>query len=363
MCGTSRFALLVSKFRGSLVGSLIGDCIGTLPEVEQVFGNGLTSSSVGVQRFFAISSSQTEDGSALPYSIRTRMLRCVGESLLQCREFDKQDLTHRLIHENAVNKAFPNWQTAGLMPSGNNQLTRQRHFNDSVASRTTPTAMFYYGNLDKALEAAKDSSELLHPSLDGGMAAILHCSAVHLALQFDPINPLNVDLFLDSLMEEIADIESDKKPIKRTVTVNNKGKPTLRQLEKVRELLKAQTNLHSAVPKLRSDDDPTQSNSIAAAIYTFLKTQQERDSSNASQNSLERVLTNALSVSNSGDALAALSCSLTGAYHGIEVVPVSMRKRCQGLHETVKLADRLALPFEAHPGLIEEKEISFVQRV
>ncbi|GAB6025443.1 ADP-ribose glycohydrolase ARH3 [Chamberlinius hualienensis] len=368
MCGTSRFALLVSKFRGSLVGSLIGDCIGTLPEIEQVLGSGISSSSVGVQRFFAIPAGQTDEGSALPYSIRTRMLRCAGESLMHCREFDKQDLTHRLIHENAVNKAFPNWkdslgQSAGLMPSGINQLARQKHFNDSVALRTTPIAMYYYGNLDKALEAAKDSGELLHPSLDNGMGAILHCSAVHLALQFDPMNLLNIDLFLDNLMEEIAAIETDKKSIKRTVSVNNKGKPTLRQLEKVRELLKAQNNIQAAIQKLKSDDNQPQSNSVAAAIYTFLKSQQERESSSTSQNSMERVLSNALSVSTSGDALAALSCSLAGAYHGIEVIPVSMRKRCQGLHETVKLGDRLALPFEAHPGLIEEKEISFVQRV
>lgn len=34
---SSRFALLVSKFRGCLVGSLVGDCMGALAEVQQLF--------------------------------------------------------------------------------------------------------------------------------------------------------------------------------------------------------------------------------------------------------------------------------------------------------------------------------------
>jgi len=369
MSGNSRFALLVSKFRGCLVGSLIGDCLGTLQEVEHVLtGNGSGMSPAVVQRLFTIPADKTDDGSAFPYSVRTRMLRCVGESLLQCREFDKQDLTQRLTHANAVNKTFPSFkndlaQMASLMPSGMNDAVRQRQFSDSVALRTIPSAMFYYGNLDKALEVAQDSSSLTQISLDGGFSATLLCLTIHSALQFDPMNSLHVDLFLDNLMEELANTKIEMPLNKKAGISINSNKTLLRKLEIIREMLRTQLTVENAIQKLKIDGDSAQSESVLAAIYTFLIAHQEQGKLNTSQNPLERVLAKALSVSKSGDALAALSCSIAGAYHGIEVIPVTMRKRCQGLHETVKLADRLALPFESHPGLLAAKEISFVQRV
>lgn len=363
----SRFALLVSKFRGCLVGSLVGDCLGALPEVEQTFvAASATAARPDSYQLLGQDCASTTEGGALPYSMHTRMLRCVAESLLQCREFDSVDLVQRFSHENAVRNRFSNIQSAknygeGRMTSPDNLSVRERYQMDTVALRTVPFAMFYYSDIATAVEAVKESIHIWQRPRDSGISALLHCLATHLALQFDPIRPLNVDLFLDRLMSAMAEVEAGMERSNRPgPVVVNKDKWSLKKLEAIREMLRLHYDVQKAAPKL--DDKTLESSSVPLAIYTFLQAQQQK--TEMPKNFIERVLRNAISVSQTGDALASLSCSLIGSFHGIEDVPIALRKRCQGLQETVSLANRLALQFESRPpGLVDVKEITFVQRV
>jgi len=356
----SRFALLVSKFRGCLVGSLVGDCLGSSPEVEQIF----RVTAVGARKNNG--ANLDDNDKTLPYSAHTRMLRCVGESLLHCSEFDKDDLAARLVHENTVNKRFPdlrnmtNFGQVGLTSTSN--VASAHYQADIVALRTTPFALFYFTDAGKAIEVAKESVNMYQHQVDKGMHAIMHCLATHFALHYDPIRPLNVELFLDRLMSAMAEVEASvERTFRQTPVIVNQQKLSLKKLESIREMLRLHYDVQKAVPKL-AEKSAEASSSVPAAIFTFLQNEQRRNEDKS--NPLEQVLQKALSVPQTSEVLASLSCGLTGAFHGIEAVPVSMRKQCQGLHETVKLADRLSLQFESRPpGLVEMKEISFVQRV
>ena len=58
-------------------------------------------------------------------------------------------------------------------------------------------------------------------------------------------------------------------------------------------------------------------------------------------NAFERTILYAISLDGDTDTIASMAGAIAGAYYGIEGVPESWRKACEGVDDAIKMADEL----------------------
>lgn len=312
----SRFALLVSKFRGCLVGALVGDCLGS----ARVLATNLH-----------ILDSANKEVRIAPSS-RIQGLCSVAEGLLVGGNNEP--------------------------PSGN--TSRENDLSSNTAAAVTPIALFHYGDIKSVVKMGKETG-LYRTKNDDVIseAAILHAVSVHQALKLDPIISLDTHKFVSQLSEVV----NDRRGAKPGNYLHNLGI--------IDELLHGEIAPADATMILEKESP--QDCTVLSAIFTFLYVEKATAKSRKSVDNgkdwspvmqVLREIRNITEPDGSKDygALATLTCALTGAHHGIEAVPESLRNRCQTLNETVKLADRLAFLFENQPGVFENMKITFAQQ-
>jgi len=80
---------LQSKFRGCLVGALVGDCLGAVYEGDQVV------SKTVLNRFFTGLKDSNKKGFKHPYTDDTAMTKSLALSLIDKNGFDARDCAQR----------------------------------------------------------------------------------------------------------------------------------------------------------------------------------------------------------------------------------------------------------------------------
>lgn len=98
--GSSRYpgimAALRSRFRGVLVGALVGDCLGAYWETQSWQGIHPIDD---VKRRFSeqIAQTQSKKAPVITYTDDTALTFAVADSLIQCGKFDADDMARRYV--------------------------------------------------------------------------------------------------------------------------------------------------------------------------------------------------------------------------------------------------------------------------
>ncbi|XP_054167127.1 ADP-ribosylhydrolase ARH3-like [Oppia nitens] len=350
---------LLSRFRGCLVGGLIGDCLGSPFE-----GDDPISRSV-LQNFM---DKQLKESSKLfqvfSYTDDTAMTKSMVESFVQMKSFDAKDMSKKFTMEyikepkrgyggnvvdvfsalNSINYEHP-------YEPARHQFNGTGSYGNGGAMRTSPAALFGYNLSDKELiSLAANCARITHSHRNGFNGAILQCLAIRLALDTETSQTdqsFDINLYLNRLIEKMNEIEVNGcESDSESDGLNTNGlsrTPYTDKLKKIKELFSDESKikgLSSERVAYLFGNDVSALNSVPSAIYCALRAQKPIDDIE-SDNPFVRTLYFALSLGGDTDTIASMACSIAGALYGHQLIPNVLQKRCEDIDLIVKYADNL----------------------
>ncbi len=295
--------MLKSKFVGCLIGSAVGDALGSSFE-------GFSSSKVDAERFHG---RWTDD---------THMMIGVAESLIANKGFDGNHMAQTFIknYEQEPWRGYASgpprvfrWIKSGVAW---NEAARRvfggaGSFGNGAAMRVAPVGLFYYDDLEKLRAVAYSQSQITHTHELGMEGAALQAYAVALAIKADSSRRLDPYDFLAEL---------------KNFTKNEVYKM---KLEKMRKLLADAADKKTVVRELGNGVESH--NSVPTAIYCFLR----------NWSIFEDAVLYAVSLGGDTDTIGAMTGAISGAYHGVEAIPEQWRNKLERKDYIERLAEKL----------------------
>ena len=172
---------LQEKFRGAMVGAVIGDCVGFPLEYWKTGYTGELSYQDVVKHFNKCSNLPGDlRNPPLDYTDDTAMSRQLAASMIYCRRIDHVDLARRFTEEYYADSKTRIRGYGGNVTSVFHALWDQESYSDPLgpaklqfngsgsygngaAMRVHPVSLYFYGKgLDELREAAKQSSLVTH---------------------------------------------------------------------------------------------------------------------------------------------------------------------------------------------------------
>ncbi|XP_015910924.2 ADP-ribosylhydrolase ARH3 [Parasteatoda tepidariorum] len=329
---------LAARFRGCLVGSLIGDCLGAPFEfIDPVSEKKLTN-------FFTdIFNGETDR--IYPYTDDTAMALSVTKSIIENKRVCPTDLAKRFVNEYFTDPLTPSRSYGAhvqrvfmVLKETNFEdvfLPAARQFNgdgsygNGAAMRIAPVALFVHDKDEDSIKnAVKLCSFITHTHPDGLNGALLLCFAIHLALKLDPSKELDPMKFISELEEKMKIIE--KKGNTRYCD----------SLKKIRKCLERQDDITPQEVATYLGNDEIALKSVPTAIYSFLRALKPLPNYE-STNPFVCTIYFAISVGFDTDTIATMAGAIAGAYYGEDMIPNIIKRRCDKIDEVEKLADDL----------------------
>ena len=293
-----------SKFVGCLVGSAVGDALGSSFE-------GLWNPEAKIERF---SGRWTDD---------THMMIGVAESLIANKGFDGSHMTQIFIknfelepwrgYASGPPRVF-RWIKSGVAwnEAAKRLFGGAGSYGNGAAMRVAPVGVLYHDDLEQLRSVAYGQSRITHVHELGMEGAAIQAYAVALAVNADPSSELDSYAFLGKLKD---------------FTHNEVYK---RKLEMARRLL-GETNKRRVARNLGNGVEAYNSVPTHACIYCFLR----------NQGSFEDSVLYAVSLGGDTDTIAAMAGAISGAYHGVEVVPERWKSNLERGDYIEELAEKL----------------------
>ncbi|XP_068125182.1 ADP-ribosylhydrolase ARH3 [Hyperolius riggenbachi] len=331
----------VSRFRGALLGALMGDCIGA------VFEGNEAVTVRWVKRI--LDDLDKEDKSrVLTYTDDTAMTRSMVQSLLENKDFSVTDLADRFTKEYYsdpdrgygagvihVFEKLRSGEYSNVLLPAKEQFNGKGSFGNGAAMRAVAIPLAF-PTIKDIIEYAKSSGELTHASSLGYNGAILQALAVHYALQGEH----SPDSFLQNLLGHMTVIEDDHKSINDAVELELGEFPYCKKLRKIKEFLeKGNVSQEDVVEHLGNGIAAFES--VPTAIYAFLRCLEPVEELPTEFNSLQRTLAYCFMLGGDTDTIATMAGAIAGAYHGDAQVPLTWKIRSEGYEDAEKWADEL----------------------
>ena len=299
---------LKSKFIGAMVGSAIGDAIGELA--------------------FRVSDRErltayVETVPELRYTDDTAMAIGLAESVTRETGINQEALGRTFarnflrepwrgyasgpptIFSMVQSQGIPYVEAARRLFGGSGSL------GNGAAMRIAPVGLFFSGSSD-LYEQACASAEVTHAHETGMDGAAVQAHAIAQAVNLDPGQPFPTDAFI----QELADIA-------RTPEIKAKMKI-------VQGAVKDEESPHIAANKIGRTVAVHES--MPFAIYAFLR----------HPTSFPDCLFCAILNGGDRDTLGAMACAISGAYLGIDAIPLPWRERLENREYIEKLALELS---------------------
>ncbi|XP_077337842.1 ADP-ribosylhydrolase ARH3 isoform X2 [Lithobates pipiens] len=329
------------RFRGALLGALMGDCIGAVFEGE---------SCVSTLFLKRVLESLDKDGKpkVLTYTDDTAMTRSMVQSLLENKEFDAKDLADRFTKEyfNDPDRGYGpgvihvfeklySGEYSNVFTPAKEQFNGKGSYGNGAAMRAVAIPLAF-PNIADVIKYAKTSGKLTHASSLGYNGAVLQALAVHYALQGEQSR----DSFLSRLLDHMGEIEADEKSKSDAVELELGEFPYCKRLEKIKEFLDKR-----CVP--REDVVDQLGNGVAAlesvptAIYSFLRCMDPVEDLPKEFNILQRTLGYCFLLGGDTDTIATMAGAIAGAYHGDVQVPYEWKLRSESYEDAEKWAEEL----------------------
>ena len=295
--------MLRSKFVGCLVGSAVGDALGSSLE-------GLRIPELKIEEGF--SGRWTDD---------THMMIGVAESLIEKEGFDGSHMAQTFIrnYEREPWRGYAygpprvfKWIRSGVAW---NEAARRLFggagsYGNGAAMRVAPVGILYNDDPERLRSVAYGQSQITHAHELGREGAALQAYAVALAVNVDRSSELETSAFLGELKDF------------------TRSEVYRRKLEAAEKLLSKKDRL-SVVRELGNGVEAQ--NSVPTAIYCFLCNLQ----------SFEESLIYAISLGGDTDTIGAMTGAISGAYHGVEVIPERLKAGLERRAYIEGLAEKL----------------------
>lgn len=362
-----------SKFRGCLLGALIGDCIGSPFEGESQVMKGMLNS------FFSklLVESNQRALQIYPYTDDTAMSKSVAESFIEQKSFNAVDLATRFTLEyfkqprigygNTVIDIFQTWNESGFddpFEPATRQFNGCGSLGNGAAMRIAPVALFGFFMTDEQLiDLVRKTSSLTHTHPHGINGAILQCLAINLGLKMiheeSVISPkdFNPEQFLDNLIEKMKPIEEASPEVKKPEGKNLIKKtsenyhdmsktPFTDKLIKVKSIVENKSqgsSLSSEEVAAVFGNSVSALGSVPTAIYSVIRAHSTIAGYNQDDDNdvFLKTLFDSISFAGDTDTIASMSCSITGSIYGDEAILPILKHHCEYYKEIIILADKL----------------------
>ena len=299
---------LKEKYLGGMVGSALGDAIGELafryPQRELLLSN-------------------MERVSEFRYTDDTAMAIGIAESIIEKRDIDQQHLGETFSR----NFQREPWRGYASGPPTIFNMVRQLDITyreaarslfqgngslgNGAAMRIVPAGLFFHQSPD-IYEHASATAMVTHAHPVGMDGAAVQARAVADAVKLNPQNEFPLETFIQGLIN-----------FSRTPEIKDK-------MKLVQTLIAEDASPGVAADKLGRTVAVHES--MPFAVYSFLRHSQ----------SFEECLFCAILNGGDRDTLGAMSCAISGAYLGIEAIPLSWRQRLENRAHIEGLALSLA---------------------
>lgn len=345
----SPVASVMSRFRGCLIGALVGDCFG------KPFEDAGKATIESVKKFVdnVEAEKSKKNAKILHYTDDTEMRLSVEASLLKHKGFNAQDMAKRFakeyfaskIHRNYgghVPKIFSDWSSKHLedvfLPA-RQQFNGAGSFGNGGGMRIAPAALFMYNeNSQKLKELTDKITQLTHTHNLGILGAYLQAQAIHLVLNTTE-SPFPTEKFLDKLIETM--IYYEEEAFGKSYSQKQEVPLCLysQKLKVIKEFLdEPDVDKRKVIIKLGNNVSAL--GSVPTSIYSFLRALSDIDGLKE-RNAFERTIIYAISLGGDTDTIATMAGAIAGAYWGVDAIPITWQQNCEGLAVTQKHASSL----------------------
>ncbi|KAK2878395.1 hypothetical protein QQF64_011565 [Cirrhinus molitorella] len=334
---------MLSRFRGALVGSVLGDCIGG--EFEGAVDVPLDR----VLQHLSALEDDTRGDAILQYSDDTAMMRCVANSLLTRMAFDERDMAGRFANEYScapgrgygsgviqVLRKLASPHLKDVFQPAQAQFGGRGSFGNGGAMRAAPFALAFKSR-DDVCKYSRLGAMLTHSCSLGYNGAALQALAVHLSLQGALALPKE---FINKLIAEMEELEKDETAQLDAKALYLSEYPYCTRLHRVKELMdRNSVSIEEVISELGNSIAALQS--VPTAIFCVLHCLEPRDGLPERFGGLERTIAYSLALGGDTDTIACMAGAIAGAHYGIDSIPQSWQKSCEGVEEADDLASRL----------------------
>lgn len=307
---------LSDRFRGSLLGTFVGDAFGAPLE-------GFSASRIR-REYGEVRSLLPGRRGAGRYTDETLTMIAVAEWLTGEKEPDEAGLAARLAAAYDVTRGFGRGATdlVRRLAAGESWETAAEHvfprgsFGNGAACRMAPVALLLHHDRDALDRLAERSAVVTHPHPLGVAGAVLQARQIALALTLDPagFDPIEVAVAL------------------RSSTASLEFRQKLRAVEECLE-----RNASEGVVRDRLGCNATALGSVPTALFCVL----------SRPRSFEEAVVYAVSLGGATDSIGAMTGAIAGALHGARAIPGRWRRALEegpgGASYVESLADRLLL--------------------
>lgn len=338
--------LLRSKFRGSMLGVVTGDCLGSPYESEDLLTTGMK---LILQKSLDKLEGPIYKAPVMQFTDDSAMTRCVAESLIEKCDLDLIDLAKRFVksyyHEpnrgygagvvTVFQKLRGNKFKDVLLPA-REQFNGQGSWGNGGAMRVAPIALFTYKNYENLLTITRKATEITHTHKIGIDGAILQAITIQQCLELDPRNELNVSDFIEKLIYKMDKIEQDEEGLGLA-----EPQPYKLKLDMMKKLISEENDgPHSEEVIRQLGNSIAALHSVPTAIYCFLRAQRPIVGIET-ENPLRRAIQYAITLGGDTDTIGSMAGALAGAFYGENNLNSNLLKHCEASKEFGYLGDRL----------------------
>ena len=329
--------MLLNKFKGSLVGGLIGDCLGAQFEMKTM--NMIPEKTVQSFLNDFRDSYEEEEEPTLEYTDDTAMARQIVKSFIDQKKVDCKHLARCFTEEYyrehwrgyggsvvEVFKKLRDTDCSDPFKPAAEQFKGTGSYGNGAGMRAHPIALACYNQSgEEMMKVARDVARLTHSHHLGVTGGIVQSLAVYNALH--DIGPRES---LKKVKEVVNDLEKD----------HNEDTPSLykHKIDLIEQHVDcSEDDLAEVAFELGNDVSAV--DSVPPAFFCYLKV--KCDDSIQASDKMEAVLKLAIRMGGDTDTIASMACSIAGADLGLDNIPAHLYKHCEVSQETIAMAEKM----------------------
>ncbi|XP_053670489.1 ADP-ribosylhydrolase ARH3-like [Anopheles nili] len=338
-------SFMLSKFRGTLLGALVGDCCGA-PFEGQPMDSG--------SKLILKKNLDKLEGPAFTapykkYTDDTAMTIQTAKAFLDPKGYSQKLLAKNYVVEffkepnrgygAAVGEVFQKLRQTKLSdPTGPAmaQFNGSGSYGNGAAMRISPVALFCSNkSTEELLRLVKETSAVTHTNVLGVNGAILQALAIRQCLQLNPNEPFCWKTFLGELKSHMIEVEKENDP---DLEANPNAYEI--QLQNMESLLDNRVEASDENVLNLLGHSVAALFSVPTAVYCFLRHTQDL-SKETDKKSFRNTLEYAISLGGDCDTIGSMACAMSGAYFGESAISPALLKHCESADSVGSLADQL----------------------
>lgn len=341
---------VLNKYRGALVGALVGDCLGSHYEGISIIIPWEEVTDYTMTRINDIKGS-------IPYTDDSAMTRAICKSLTKQRKYDNHSMANEFVKEffnepmrgygQAVGKVFERLRDndpEDVTLPARTQFDGQGSYGNGAAMRISPLALFSKSSLE-IKEIACKNALITHAHVYGVNGAIIQAMAVYNALHLEPPS-LDPYRFIDHLVEVAEKVEGQATSVTNRDPSENSSQPAMTfsyaaKIKEMKGLLSKLTALETETVVETFGNGIRAQEAVPAAIFSFLY---------KGKVSFQDSVNYAISLGGDTDTIASMTGAISGAYWGVDNVPTMWQNKCEAVDEAIEFANKI---YELHRERIE----------